>query len=177
MNCYAIQVRTRSEEKYIRLFKSQHSDESFQIHFPRRRINNKRDGKIIPAMYAVFPGYIFIEAASDDILRHQWDFRRIEGFFRFLKSNSNITPIIENDLNIVHHFIKPAGAVVDISKVYFNDKSRIVVLEGPLSGLEGNIIKVDKKRCRAKIKLDLFDDSFTIDLAFEVLGKPEKSPL
>ncbi|MDR2619211.1 MAG: antitermination protein NusG, partial [Treponema sp.] len=31
------------------------------------------------------------------------------------------------------------------------------------------IIKVDKRKGRAKIKLDLYDDSFTIDLAFEVL--------
>ena len=174
MNCYAVQVRTRSEEKYIRLFKSQHSDVSFNIHFPKRRLNIRRAGKIKPSIYAVFPGYIFIEAANEEILNHQWDFRRIEGFYRFLKSNRDITPLTQKDLNLVLPFIKTTGAVADVSKVYFNEKSRIVVIEGPLSGLEGNIIKVDKRKGRAKIKLDLFDDSFTIDLAFEVIGQPEK---
>jgi transcriptional antiterminator NusG len=38
-------------------------------------------------------------------------------------------------------------------------------------GLEGSIIKVDKRKGRAKIKLDLYNDSFSIDLAFEVIGQ------
>jgi transcriptional antiterminator NusG len=37
-------------------------------------------------------------------------------------------------------------------------------------GLEGKIVKVDKRKGRAKIKLDLYNDSFAIDLAFEVIG-------
>jgi transcriptional antiterminator NusG len=43
-------------------------------------------------------------------------------------------------------------------------------VEGPLMGLEGRIIKVDRRKGRAKINLDLYNDSFTIDLAFEVIG-------
>jgi len=50
-------------------------------------------------------------------------------------------------------------------------RNRIVVLHGPLSGLEGRIIKVDQRKKRAKIALDLCSDSFTIDLAFEVIEK------
>jgi transcriptional antiterminator NusG len=61
------------------------------------------------------------------------------------------------------------GPLAGKSKVVFDENSRIVVIEGPLSGLEGKIIKVDKRKGRAKIKLDLYDDSFSIDLAFEVL--------
>ena len=68
------------------------------------------------------------------------------------------------------HFIKKIGPVAGKSKVYFDENSRIVVTEGPLMGLEGKIVKVDKRKGRAKIKLDLYDDSFAIDLAFEVIG-------
>jgi transcriptional antiterminator NusG len=57
--------------------------------------------------------------------------------------------------------------------VYFNDNSRIVVIEGPLMGLEGRIVKVDRRKGRAKVSLDLYNDSFTIDLAFEVIGSAE----
>ncbi|MCL2557796.1 MAG: antitermination protein NusG, partial [Treponema sp.] len=39
----------------------------------------------------------------------------------------------------------------------------------PLKGLEGRIIKVDKRKKRAKIRLDLYDESFAIDLAFEII--------
>ena len=175
MNYYAIQVKTKSEEKFIKRFTALYPDITLPIHFPRRQIDIRRNGKIKRTTPAVFPGYIFIEAASDkDIISCQWEFRRTEGFFRFLVSNQNITPLTDRDLELVLHFIKNTGSLAGRSRVYFNENSRIVVVEGPLSGLEGRIIKVDKRKGRAKIMLDLYNDSFTIDLAFEVIDSLEK---
>jgi transcriptional antiterminator NusG len=171
MNYYAIQVRTRTENKFIKLFKSMYPDITFPLHFPQRRLNIRKNGKIRPSLSAIFPGYIFIEAEDNrEILTCQWEFRRTEGFFRFLKTNQNITPLSGRDLEIVLHFIKNAGPIAGRSKVYFNENERIVVVDGPLMGLEGKIIKVDKRKGRAKISLDLYNDSFAIDLAFEVIG-------
>ncbi|MCL2185867.1 MAG: antiterminator LoaP [Treponema sp.] len=174
MNYYAIQVKTRSEDKFIKLFKVRHPDITFPIHFPKRQLDIRRAGKTKPSTSAVFPGYIFIEAENDDeIQSKKWDFRKTDGFYRFLKSNQNITPLADKDLELVLHFINNAGPIAGRSKVYFNENSRIVVVEGPLMGLEGRILKVDRRKGRAKIKLDLYDDSFTIDLAFEVIGALE----
>jgi transcriptional antiterminator NusG len=175
MNYYALQVKTRAEEKFIRLFKALYPQVSFPLYFPQRRIDIRRKGQIRQTTAAVFPGYVFVEAESDgEILARQWEFRRTDGFYRFLRSNQNITPLADRDLELVLHFIKNAGPVAGRSKVYFNENSRIVVVEGPLMGLEGKIIKVDKRKGRAKIKLDLYDDSFAIDLAFEVIGSLER---
>jgi len=171
MNYYAIQVKSRTEEKFLRLFKALHPEITLPVHFPKRRLDIRKAGKIIPSSPAVFPGYIFIEAESnDEICSCQWEFRRTKGFFRFLKSNQEITPLSGRDLELVLHFIKMSGSVAGCSRVYFNEDSRIVVIDGPLSGLEGRIIKVDKRKGRAKVKLDLYNDSFAIDLAFEVIG-------
>jgi len=175
MNYYAIQVKTRAEKKYIQLFKVLHPEVVLPIHFPQRQLDIRKGGRMKPSNMAVFPGYIFIEASSDEEIKAcQWDFRRTEGFFRFLKSNRDITPLTSRDLELVLHFINKAGPVAGRSKVYFNENSRIVVLEGPLCGLEGRIVKVDRRKNRAKIKLDLYDDSFTIDLGFEVILPQEQ---
>jgi transcriptional antiterminator NusG len=171
LNYYAIQVKTRAENKFIKLFRALHPEVSFPIYFPQRRLDIRRNGQIKATMAAVFPGYIFIEAEKDeDIIASQWEFRRTEGFYRFLRSNQEITPLADRDLELVLHFIKNAGPVAGRSKVYFNEDSRIVVVEGPLMGLEGRIVKVDRRKGRAKINLDLYNDSFSIDLAFEVIG-------
>jgi len=170
MNYYTIQVKTRGEQKFIRLFRALHPGTPFAMHFPQRRIDIRRGGKIQQSTAAVFPGYVFIEADGEDITARQWDFRRTDGFYRFLKSNQNIKPLADRDLELVLHFIKKAGPVAGVSRVYFNENARIVVIEGPLMGLEGKIIKVDKRKKRAKVKLNLYDDSFAIDLAFEVIG-------
>jgi transcriptional antiterminator NusG len=170
MKYYAIQVKTRGEEKYIRLFRAMHPDFQAEIYFPQRRIDERRNGVVFARQTGVFPGYIFLELDNEDsILKYHWDFRRTDGFFRFLKSNRNIRELQDRDLELVLHFIKRVGPVAGKSKVYFNENSRIVVVDGPLLGLEGKIIKVDKRKGRAKIKLDLYGDSFSIDLAFETI--------
>jgi transcriptional antiterminator NusG len=171
---YAMQVKTGSEEKYIRLFKAMNPEIKIPIYFPQRRLDVKRKGILSNSSYAVFPGYIFIELEDgDDIIKYHWAFRKTEGFFRFLRSNQNICPLTDKDLELVLHFIKKIGPIAGKSKVFFNENSRIVVTDGPLMGLEGKIIKVDKRKGRAKIKLDIYEDSFAIDLAFEEI-KPTR---
>ena len=173
MNYYAIQVKTRSEKKFIKLFNALYPDISLPIHFLQRQLDIRKSGKVKKQNLPVFPGYLFIEASSDEELKeYQWEFRRTEGFYRFLKSNKEITHLANSDLELVLHFLNSSG-LAGRSKVYFNENERIVVVEGPMSGLEGRIIKVDKRKCRAKIKLDLYDDTFAIDLAFDVIGSME----
>jgi transcriptional antiterminator NusG len=170
MKYYAVQVKTRGEEKYIKLFRALHPDCGVHIYFPKRRLPVRRRGKMVQTTPAVFPGYIFLEIGeTESIYHYHWLFRRTDGFFRFLKSNQNIKPLAGRDLETVMHFITKTGPLAGISRVYFNENSRIVVIDGPLSGLEGSIIKVDKRKGRAKVKLDLYDDSFSIDLGFEVI--------
>jgi len=171
MNYYAIQVKTRAENKFIKLFRSLNPEITFPIYFPQRRLDIRRKGKVKASMSAVFPGYIFVEASCDEeIISSQWKFRHTEGFYRFLRSNQEITHLVDRDLELVLHFLRNTDAIAGRSMVYFDEDSRIVVVEGPLSGLEGRIIKVDRRKRRAKIMLDLYNDSFAIDLAFEVIA-------
>ncbi len=172
MEYYALQVRTRGEDKFIRLFKSNHPDEATRLVFPQRRMSVRRMGKFRDELTPVFPGYLFIEVDGEMRPPLQWALRRTAGFFRFLRSNQDVAPLSGADLRTVLHFVNPAGSsIAEKSKVYFNDDDRIVVAEGPLKGLEGSIVKVDKRKGRAKVKLDLYDDSFAIDLAFEVISR------
>ena len=171
MNYYAVQVKTRGEEKYIKLFKSMHPEIKIPVHFPKRSLDIRRKGKIIRTQSAIFPGYIFIELENEDsILDYHWAFRRTDGFFRFLRSNQDICPLADRDLELVLHFLR-SGPLIGKSLVTFDENNRIVVIEGPLCGLEGCIIKVDRRKGRAKIRLDLYGDTFSIDLAFEAITK------
>ena len=92
------------------------------------------------------------------------------GFFRFLQSNENIEPLSEGDKNLLLHFLS-FGQVIEKSMVYFDEGKRIRVMSGPLKELEGKIVKVDRRKGRAKVKLDMFENSFLIDFGFEALEK------
>ncbi len=172
MQYYTIQVKTRNEQKFIKLFKALNPDCDVEIHFLQRMLNIRKNGIVKPVLSPIFPGYLFIEVDEDDSIdRYHWRFRKTEGFFRFLKSNQDIEPLSGKDLEIVLHFLKKNGPIAGVSLVHFDENSRIVVDEGALKGLEGCIIKVDKRKGRAKVKLDMYGNSFPIDLAFEMIKK------
>ena len=171
INFYALQVRQSWEGKFIKQVYEADLDFPFKLHFPLRRLDIRKKGKIKPKQSAIFPGYVFLEIEHKDNLKDcLYTFKKLAGFKRFLISNERITPLRSNDLEIILKFIS-LGPVIGKSKVIYDENSKIVVLYGPLFGLEGKIVKVDRRKNRAKIKLDLYDDSFFVDLAFEVIEK------
>ncbi|GAB6393676.1 MAG: antiterminator LoaP [Treponematales bacterium] len=173
-NFYAIQVRTGGEEKYIRLFKASHPElQSLPLRFPQRVVRIRRKGRVYKETAPVFSGYLFIGADEEALAEAQRAFRGTDGFFRFLPSNQEIRPLAGRDLETVLYFIRKAGPLAGISKARFDESGRIVVAEGPLFGLAGSIVKVDKRKKWAKVKLDLYKDSFLINLAFDVIT-PER---
>jgi transcriptional antiterminator NusG len=170
MEYFAVQVKTSGEPKYIKLFQSLYKIETIRVHFPQRRLPVKSQGISRNILAPVFPGYIFIETEGKIDPDVHWALRRTDGFYRFLPSNQNVQPLSGQDLEVVLHFIH-VGPVAEKSKVYFDENDKIVISEGPLKGLEGRIIKVDKRKGRAKIKLDFYNNSYAIDFAFEVIDR------
>jgi transcriptional antiterminator NusG len=172
MNYYALQVKTRSEETYMKLANQAVrivTGSAVRLIFPRKSLPIRKEGAVKKEIQPVFSGYVFIETEdlSDPIY---WALRTTPGFYRFLPDNQNKRPLEGRDLATLKHFIS-FGPVAEASKVWFDENDRIHIAEGPLKGLEGRIIKVDKRKRRVKVKLDIYDESFPIDLAFEEIGK------
>jgi transcriptional antiterminator NusG len=171
MQYFVVQVKSTGEDRFLARVQKDLADrmEKQKFFSPKRRLTIRRAGKTLKEEKPLFAGYIFIEAAEIDrelynIIRHTPD------FFRFLKSNQDITPLASSDLALIQHFVS-FGEVAGASKVYFDENDRIVVTEGPLKGLEGSIIKVDRRKRRAKIQVAFSDNSFVLDLAFDVIVK------
>jgi transcriptional antiterminator NusG len=165
MKYYVVQVETRNEKKFVSLARRRVSDEVRRIVWPRRRLSIRRRGKTREELAAIFPGYVFVET-EELSPEDYWALRRVPGFFRFLKSNHDVQPLSGSDERILIHFLS-FGEIVDKSKVTFGENSRIEVIEGPLKGLEGRVVKVDKRKGRAKVKLDMYEESFLVDFGFE----------
>jgi transcription termination/antitermination protein NusG len=171
MKYFALQVMTRAEGKCLKLLKHNlkvaglSEAETGSIYWPRRTLMIRRRGKTREVQAPIYPGYLFLEAESvePDVY---WVCKRTSGVFKFLKDNRHIEPLCGDDERILKHFLA-FGEVTEKSKVYFDTDKKIKVLSGPMKGLEGRIIKVDKRKRRAKIKLSLYQDSFVVDFAFE----------
>lgn len=172
MNYYALQVKTRSEDLFIKRVQISLSPQQItetRLIFPRRNMPVRKAGITKNQIQPVFPGYIFLETGDMETSIY-WVIRTTPGFYRFLPENKAPKPLAGRDLSTLKHFIS-FGEIAQKSKVLFDSDDRINVVEGPLKGLEGRIVKIDKRKGRAKVKLDMYDESFLIDLAFEVIGK------
>jgi transcriptional antiterminator NusG len=170
---YAARVRDRGEEAFIKLFYRTHPDirGTSNIYFPKRKMREKKAGKTAVTERPVFSGYVFFEiGAEDSVVRHCEAAKSVKGFYRFLHSNADIAEITGRDLDIILRFIKLKDATAGVSKVFFDENSRIVVTDGALKGLEGHIVRVDRRRGRAKVRLGLYGDSFLVDFSFEAIA-------
>lgn len=173
MEYYAIQVWTGKEDEYAAKLET---DPSFQgrLIIPKKVNVVRRHGKSRREERPFFPGYIFIASEDRELgIEHRWAIKTTRYFVRTLPQTSEPKPIKDADRRLLSHIIS-FGKVADVSKVSFDADDRIVVLEGPMKGLEGLIVKVDKRKRRAKLKLDICENSFLVDLGFELLEKPPK---
>ena len=172
MNYYILQVETGVEARFSTLLRdwaeSTGSEApTFRLLWPRRTLTVRRRGRTRTTQAPLFPGYLVLESesVSESLYRR---LRNVSGFVRFLRSNRDIAALEGRQLETLRHFLS-FGEVVDQSTVTFDVNNRISVSEGPLKGLEGRIVKVDRRKGRAKVKLDLYEDSFLVDLGFRVL--------
>jgi transcriptional antiterminator NusG len=165
MPYYALHVKTGSENDYLTRSKTFIKNGDARIIWLRRSLKIRSKGEWMESLAPIFPGYLFLdvnEISPELFLK----FKQIPGFYRFLQSNENIVPLSNSDRELVSYFLS-FGEIVKKSTVYFDIGNKIRVLSGPLKELEGKIIKVDRRKGRAKVRLDMFKQSFLIDLAFE----------
>jgi transcription termination/antitermination protein NusG len=178
MNYYALQVKTRGERDFLKLAEYMLDaeevppEERGSFLWPRRKLTIRKKGRMHEHLAPVFPGYLFLESPSISTAIYHV-LKGVPGFYRFLESNSNITSLRGKDLELLLHFLS-FGEIVDKSDVYFDENKKIRVFRGPMKGLEGNIVKVDKRKKRAKVKLEMYEQSFLIDFGFELLEAVEK---
>lgn len=175
MAFFAFQAWTGKEDKVVQLATRRLRDLPIQLHWPRRSLAIRRAGVVKDSLAPIFPSYLFLQCEDVDAEAY-WILRRIDGFIRFLPSNEKPRPLGAKDQELLCHFLS-FGEIVKKSLVYYDENNRIRVIEGPMAGLEGRIIKVDRRKRRAKLQLDMYDDSFPIDLGFDVIEHaPKASP-
>lgn len=169
MAFFAFQAWTGDEGKVLFLANRRLRDQPVKLHWPRRSLAIRKAGIVKDSLAPLFPSYLFVQGEQIDPEVY-WILRRIPGFIRFLPSNEKPRPMDGRDQELLCHFLS-FGEIVEKSRVFFDENNRIRVLSGPMSGLEGRVVKVDRRKRRAKLTLDMYGDSFTVDLGFDVIEK------
>ena len=175
MSFFVVSVQPRREPQFLqaarKIGRAGGPLAGITFHWPQRQLTIRRKGKKLETLAPVFAGYIFFETdeITQDLFRAV---KRLPGFYRFLESNDRIRPLLPRDYDIVSHFVK-LGGIIGKSQARLDENQRIRVLHGPLEGLEGLIVRIDKRKQRAKVRLDLYKESFLVDFGLELLSGEE----
>lgn len=167
MAFFALQVWTGNEAKFFALASRLLEDEGSRLLWPRRSLRIRRAGVWRDSIAPIFPSYLFLQAPEVSPSLYA-DLKRTPGFVRFLPSNDSAAPLEAKDQALLAHFLS-FGEVVQKSSAYFDENQRIRVVSGPLKSLEGMIVRVDRRKGRARVRLEMYEDSFEVDFGFESL--------
>jgi transcriptional antiterminator NusG len=116
----------------------------------------RKGGQWQDSLAPLFPGYVFLRAERVD--ETSWhSLRTLPGFIRFLPASGRILPLDDHDQATLLHFLS-FGEVVEKSVVTFDEAGRIRVVSGLLMRMEGLIIKVDRRKGRTRVRLELISE-------------------
>ena len=175
MQFYIIQVTSGREKNFIQSI-NKIAPQLLNKHnfiYLTRELTIRKQGNILTQLVPLFPSYIIVQTVNEIDFFTIATLKKIPDFYHFLNSNTDIVPLNNVDLQIIKHFLG-LGPKIGASLVRFDENDRIVVIEGPLKGFEGNIIKVDKRKQRAKININFGGTTHTMDLSFQDISKKKQ---
>ena len=164
VECYCIMVKTGSEEKFLDSATETLSKkgDSSKFFFFRKQMK-ARSGATF--MEPLFPGYVFMETPHLERTAIE-DLKKINGFYHFLLDNAAPQKLEGNDLAYYSSF-RTSGETLGISSARFDENQRIKIVDGPLLGFEGKIIRVNKRCQRVTVEIQMLGGSKKVDLCYQ----------
>lgn len=163
MDYYVLQVVTGKEEAVIK------SLPCFDLICPLRTMIIRRKGRKLTETKTIFPGYLFlkIEYLNSKVIG---DLKKTENVIKLLNNYNDPKPLRGYELEPIFQFLN-SNFKRDISNIKFDNNDKIVVINGPLKELEGKIIKVDKRKQRATVVIEMYDKCHRVDFSYVDITK------
>ncbi|AYO31452.1 antiterminator LoaP [Biomaibacter acetigenes] len=168
---YVLFTKTGEEKKLKEAIEHIFPPDEVKPLIPRRRLMEKRQGKKIEVVRTLFPGYVFINTVMT------------EETYRSIKLMPVSAKLLMTDLEpaeVPPEEMKPILRLTSVSDVIgfstgIRVGTKVKIIEGPLKDFEGIIIDVDSRKGRAKVMLDILNETKKVDLGLTVIKDIEKS--
>lgn len=167
---YIAQVRNGSEEqvrnKCIRAADKRVLEQCF---IPRYKEMKKYQGAWHTQEKLLFPGYVFMISSHAEELNKSICNVIKPGTVKMLGTGDEIVPLKESETKLLEHMGVRENAL-DISKGVIKDGVTHVT-EGPLTGLESYIRKIDRHKRKAWLEFDLSGSMVRMEAGLEITEK------
>ena len=138
---------------------------------PEIENNVKRDGIWQMERGVLFSGYVLLGADKmDDYIYNK--IVKISNVIRFIKLDSYLCKISHEEMHSLGEWVNE-DKIVENSIIDLDNNDRVIVIDGPLKGHEGEIIRLDKHKRKIVIKVKFMGRATELKLSFEFLKKAE----
>ena len=182
MPYYVIQVFSGKEEETIKRIYNEIDkiDDSIDFFVPKRKRLIKKEGVSRELIETMFPGYIFIESDKNNIVDLKKKLYKVKTLTKLLgidKDNKDYVASLsieeEEFINLLLGKDNPSRTV-ELSHIYLTEGKEVVVIDGPLKGLEGKISKVNLHKRRVTVDIEFMGTITQAELGIDIVEEIEK---
>jgi transcription termination/antitermination protein NusG len=163
-NWYALFVMT-GEEENVKLRLKYRFGDGMKVLVPRRRLRERKEGSWKDTVRTLFPGYVFVNGQID--IEKYMHFKQVPGLIKLLADGYEPQMIHPGEMKVLGR-LTGEGDIIGFSSVLVENQ-RVVVMNGPLTSLEGQIVSVNNRKGRAKVLLGFLGEQRTVELGVEIL--------
>lgn len=153
--------------------KKKFQEEIGDILVPIEKVIQMRKGKKIHREKVHYPGYIMIEANLKSEAFHM--IKSTPGFITFLGegrgSKSHPVPMREEEINRILNRINNISENNEIINIPFIVGETIKVIDGPFSGFNGTIEKINEEKKKLELAVLIFGRKTPLELNFTQIEK------
>jgi transcriptional antiterminator NusG len=131
----------------------------------KRRLRERKGGIWITKIRTLFPGYILLNGEIK--IREYELLKNVPGVIRLLGDNSKPVEISWYEMDVIKRLICN-NEIIGCSSIKL-DNQNIIVIDGPLLGLNGYIESIDKRKGRAKVRLNLMGEPRVVELSIAMV--------
>lgn len=165
---YVIQVRTGTEEHIVLQCERQIDENILERCFvPHYEEKKKFCGRWEVTERILFPGYVFVVTEQLEELHEQ--LKNVIGMTRLIGTGETIVPLSEEEVAFLSN-MGGTQQVVEMSEGII-EHEQVIVTSGPLKGMEGSIVKIDRHKRKAWLEVPMFGRIQRIEVGLEIVEK------
>ncbi len=172
---YALQCMSGKEDSLCRLLEQVMGKGS--VFFPKRELSIRRGGENFHEIKALFPGYLFFCSAGKMVYSEALELtRKLNQYgsqnilYKILglsagsdkHGSDTVTPVSAGEMAQIRE-LAGENDIVSFSS-YVKEGQKVRIINGPLKGMDALIVKVNARKRRIRVALDLFGREHTVDL-------------
>ena len=156
MNWYAIYTRSRHEQKVYQRLK----EKDFETFLPLIERWSRRRDRRKKIHLPLFPGYLFVQTDMNGEI--YLNILKTDSVVRILCNEGKPAPIPDEQINAIQVLMKDGIAVTPFP--YLKEGMRVRVVNGPLIGVEGMLVKTKPNKHRLVLSVDLLQESVSVEM-------------